>query len=145
MENLFSTIMYLIFGRKWVKFTMIQGMKVAVQVAEVEMRMEQEKMREARIDLNAKEEDLRDLKEDQSPNNFIDLSPEEVADLKEKDPKEHYKVTKQAEIDYKQAVELATQAVNEYTQIHERFANSYNNKVAGLKSTRAKLEFISKK
>lgn len=47
MENLFQTILYLIFGKRWILKSMREGQKTAVFINEVELDMAKEKRRGA--------------------------------------------------------------------------------------------------
>ncbi len=47
MSNFFQFIMYVIFGKHWIKWDMVQGMKMAIFVNEAEIEMEKAKVREA--------------------------------------------------------------------------------------------------
>jgi hypothetical protein len=43
MENLFSAIMYLVFGKRWIKFSMEQGIKASIFIKRLEIEMAKER------------------------------------------------------------------------------------------------------
>lgn len=76
MQNIFQLLTYLLLGKKWIKWDMLQGYKMAIFVNEVEIDMNKAKLREANERKEKLEKDLSEL--EASPlKNAIDLLPEE--------------------------------------------------------------------
>lgn len=61
MTNLFQFLMYMIFGKHWIKYDMVQGYKMAIFVNEAEIEMEKDKVREATDRKARLEKELADL------------------------------------------------------------------------------------
>lgn len=59
MENLFSTVMYALFGRRWIRFSMIHGIKTALFIKRMEIEMNKERYLKIESELKA----LTDRKE----------------------------------------------------------------------------------
>lgn len=76
MQNIFQLLTYLLLGKKWIKWDMLQGYKMAIFVNEVEIDMNKAKLREANERKEKLEKDLAEL--EASPlKNAIDLLPED--------------------------------------------------------------------
>mgnify|MGYP003474139454 CR=1 FL=1 len=83
MSNLFQFIMYIIFGKHWIKYDMVQGYKMALFVNEAEIEMHKEKIQEA-TDRKAKlEEELAVLQESPLADPLTLLAPELHEDKRE--------------------------------------------------------------
>lgn len=171
MENLFQAIMYLIFGKKWIKYTMVQGLKVAIYIAETEMKMSREKFRAGKEDLNQAQKNLENVKSttvEDYVDSEIELTEEEfilaqtgmtreaLKELEKEDPKKHYMITKEAEHAYKKMVQdakntysrnlqIAENEVEQKKQLVTRLEDDYAKKNGSVFSARTKLDFISKK
>lgn len=75
MQNIFQFLTYLIFGKRWIKWDMVQGLKMAIFVNEMEIDMNKTKLREAQERKEKLEADLKALEE--TPlKSAVDLLPE---------------------------------------------------------------------
>lgn len=63
MQNIFQLLTYLLLGKKWIKWDMLQGYKMAIFVNEVEIDMNKAKLREATERKEKLEADLKALEE----------------------------------------------------------------------------------
>lgn len=147
MENLFQTIMYLLFGNKWVKYTMVQGMKVAVYVSEAEMEKERVKANKANRTFREKKEIFEEYKArtlEDFTLDYANMNQEALDALKVSDPKQHYLVTNEAKHSYKTNLQVAESEMNiaggEVTKCDKEYQTKINTVVAN----REKLEFIKK-
>lgn len=82
MTSLFQFIMYIILGKRWIKWDMIQGLKMAIFVNEAEIEMDKEKYDNA-VERKAKlEKDMEDLSLSEIPDALSLLPEEEKEDQK---------------------------------------------------------------
>ena len=90
MSNLFQFIMYMIFGKHWIKWDMLQGYKMAVFVNEAEIEMEKQKVQEAtdRAGRLKRELEMLETAEFADP---LSLLPAELHDDKREVQKMEYK------------------------------------------------------
>lgn len=58
MENLFSFLGYMLFGKHWVLWNMLQGLKAAIFVNEVEVEMHRSKIRRFQDERKALEDEM---------------------------------------------------------------------------------------
>lgn len=98
MSNLFQFIMYMIFGKRWIKYDMIQGYKMAIFVNEAEIEMDKNKMEDARKRVDDLTRELALLEE---------MPFEDVMNLLSDDQKEDKREI--AKMEYKQKQERAEQ------------------------------------
>ena len=91
--------MYVILGKRWVLWDMIQGFKMSIFVNEVEIAMDKQKYEEAKARKLKLEEDLAKL-EDTPLTDPVTLLPED----KKTDQKAIYDMTKKLEAERKEQV-----------------------------------------
>lgn len=63
MDNLFSTICYLIFGRRWVYWNLRNGNRTALWVKKTEVAFNRKRLRESRANKEKAEKDLEEMRE----------------------------------------------------------------------------------
>lgn len=61
MQNIFQFLTYMILGKRWIKWDMLQGYKMAIFVNEVEIDMNKAKLAEAQARKEKLENDLKEL------------------------------------------------------------------------------------
>lgn len=61
MQNIFQFLTYMILGKRWIKWDMLQGYKMAIFVNEVEIDMNKAKLSEALTRKEKLENDLKEL------------------------------------------------------------------------------------
>ena len=90
MANLFQFIMYMIFGKHWIKWDMLQGYKMAVFVNEAEIEMEKQKVDEATARVERLKSELEEL-ENAEFADPLTLLPAELHEDKREVQKMEYK------------------------------------------------------
>lgn len=90
MSTLFQFLMYMIFGKRWIKYEMVSGMKMALFVNEAEIEMEKAKVQEATDRVGSLKRELEILE----TSDFADprtLLPEDLQEDKREIQKMEYK------------------------------------------------------
>lgn len=83
MSNLFQFIMYILFGKHWIKWDMIQGYKMAIFVNEAEIEMDKQKIQDASDRKEKLEAELKELEESELTDPLTLLDPELHNDKRE--------------------------------------------------------------
>lgn len=97
MSNLFQFIMYMIFGKHWIKWDMIQGYKMAVFVNEAEIEMEKDKVQEATERAERLKRELAELEVAEFADPLSLLPPELHSDKREVQKMEYKQKQERAE------------------------------------------------
>lgn len=101
MNTFFQFVMYMIFGKRWIKYEMLQGYKMAIFVNEAEIEMDRAKLEEATARKEKLEADMTVLMESELPDAMTLLSDEEKEDKKAVQKMEH-KIRQEREDQVKQ-------------------------------------------
>ena len=113
MTSLFSFLMYVIFGKRWILWDMKAGYKMAIFVNEMEVKMEMDKMKKLEARKEELEKGYKELTE--SPlKNAIDLLPSDKHDDKKAIENMEYKLRKERETqldNFRKLIKEVTQEV----------------------------------
>ena len=99
MNTFFQFVTYLIFGKRWIKWDMLQGFKMSIFANEMEIEMDKEKFDDATKRKSELEESLKQLEESDLPDPKT-LLPED----KQNDEKALYDMKKTIEGERKEQI-----------------------------------------
>lgn len=131
MTSLFQFIMYVIFGKRWIKWDMVQGLKMAIFVNEMEIDMDKAKYDDAVKRKATLEKDLAELIERPTTDPLTLLSDEEKEDKKAIQKAEHkVKIEREEQIQqFRNQIKSAETDIQIYDgQLAKTYSIAYTNR-----------------
>ena len=131
MTTLFQFIMYMIFGKRWIKWDMLQGLKMAIFVNEMEIDMDKAKYDDAVKRKETLEKDLAELLETPLADPLTLLSDEEKEDKKAIQKAEHkIKIEREEQIQqFRNQIRSAETDIQIYDgQLSKTYSIAYTNR-----------------